>query len=132
MAFITKCVSAKCTSRFMNMFQSKKNGSASNSCHLFMYSQKRSPIDCVIKLPDNRIFKALLWIKKSFKSIDFGLAEHALVPPPTHPCTGWVDFDWSGSYEITIYIFTVVIIYSYLSDSTKTQHLATHLDIHNF
>ena len=28
--------------------------------HLFMYSRKRSLRDCVIKLRDNRIFKALL------------------------------------------------------------------------
>ena len=33
----------------------------------------------VIKLHDNRIFKALLWIKKSFKSIDSYLGKHALV-----------------------------------------------------
>ena len=79
-----------------------------------MYSGKRSPRDCVIKLSDNRIFKELLWIKKSFKSIDFDLAKHALVFPPTHACTGWVNFDSSGSYEITIDVFTVYIMYSYL------------------
>ena len=45
-----------------------------NNCHLFMYSQKRTPWDCVIKLHDNPIYKALLWIKKSFKSIKFDLA----------------------------------------------------------
>ena len=44
----------------------------------FMYSQKLPSQDCVIKLRDNRIFKALLWIKKSFKSIDFDLGKHAL------------------------------------------------------
>ena len=44
-----------------------------------MYSWKRSPRDCVTKLRDNGIFKALLRIKKSFKSIDFDLAKHALV-----------------------------------------------------
>ena len=44
-----------------------------------MYSRKRSPRDCAIKLRDNRIFKALLRIKKLFKFIDFGLAKHALV-----------------------------------------------------
>ena len=38
-----------------------------------MYSLKRSTWDCVIKLRNNRIFKALLWIKKSFKFIDFDL-----------------------------------------------------------
>ena len=103
-----------------------------NNCHLFMYSRKRSPWDCVIKLRDNRIFKALLWIKKSFKSIDFDLAKHALVSPPSHPCIGWVNFDLSGSYEITVDVFTVVIMYSYLFHSTKIQHPATHLDIHNF
>ena len=99
-----------------------------------MYSWKRSPRDCIIKLRDNRIFKALLWIKKPFKSIDFDLAKHALVSPPprTRPCTGWVNFDQLGSYEITIYVFTVVIMYSYLFDTTKTQHPATHLDIHDF
>ena len=54
-----------------------------------MYSWKRSPRDCVINLRDNQIFKVLLWIKKSFRSIDFDLAKHALVSPGT----GWVDFD---------------------------------------
>ena len=44
-----------------------------------MYSRKRSPRGCVIKLRDNRIFKALLRITKSFKFIDFDLAKHALV-----------------------------------------------------
>ena len=44
-----------------------------------MYSRKRSPQECVIKLRDNRIIKALLWIKNSFKSIDFDLAKHGLV-----------------------------------------------------
>ena len=53
-----------------------------NNCHLFMYSQKRSLWDCVIKLPDNRIFKALLWIKNSFKFINFDLAKHTLVSLP--------------------------------------------------
>ena len=43
-----------------------------------MYSWKRFLQDCVIKLSDNRIFKALLWIKKSFKSIDFEQAKFAL------------------------------------------------------
>ena len=38
--------------------------------HLFIYSRKRSLRDYVIKLYDSRIFKALLWIKKSFKCID--------------------------------------------------------------
>ena len=42
-----------------------------------MYSQRRSSWDCIIKLRDNRIFKALPWIKKSFKFIDFDLAKHA-------------------------------------------------------
>ena len=50
-----------------------------NNCHLFMCSVKRSMQDCVIKLRDNRLFKALLRIKKSFKSIDFDLAKHVLV-----------------------------------------------------
>ena len=39
-----------------------------------MYSQKRATWDCVIKLHDNPIYKALLRIKKSFKSIKFDLA----------------------------------------------------------
>ena len=56
-----------------------------NNCHLFMCSVKRSMQDCVIKLRDNRLFKALLRIKKSFKSIDFDLAKHALVSLLTHP-----------------------------------------------
>ena len=49
-----------------------------------MHSQKRSPWDCVIKLRGNWIFKALLWIKKSFKSGDFDLAEQALVSNVNH------------------------------------------------
>ena len=59
----------------------------------FMYSWKRSPQYCVIKLRDNRMFQAFLWIKKSFKSIDIDLAKHALVSPLTHRCTGYVNFD---------------------------------------
>ena len=60
-----------------------------------MYSRKWSPRDCVIKLRDKQIFKALLGIKKSFKckSINYGLAKNALVSPPAHPCTGGVNFD---------------------------------------
>ena len=69
------------------------------------------------------MFQELLWIKKSLKSIDFDLAKHALVSSPTHRCTGSVNFDWSGSYEINIYVVTVVIMYSYLFDSTKTSIL---------
>ena len=49
------------------------------NCHVFMYSWKRSPRDCVLKLRGNQIFKALLWIKKSFKSFDFDLAKYTLV-----------------------------------------------------
>ena len=99
-----------------------------DNCHLFMYLQKRSSWNCVIKLRDNWMFKALLWIKKSFESINFELAKHALVSPLTHRCIGWINFDWSGSCEITI---DVVIMYSYWFDSTKTQHSAT-LDVYNF
>ena len=36
-----------------------------------------------------------------------------------------------NSDEITIDVFTVVIMYWYLLDSTKIQHPATHLKIHN-
>ena len=50
-----------------------------------MFSRQRLSRDCVIKLRNNRIFKALLWIKKLFKSIEFDLAKKALVSPPTHP-----------------------------------------------
>ena len=54
-------------------------------CHLFMYSQKNDPRETAdLVLSDNRIFKTLLWIKKSFKSIDFDLAKHVLVSTPTH------------------------------------------------
>ena len=53
-----------------------------------MYSRKRSPRDCVIKLGDNRLFKALQLIKKSFKSIDFDLAKESSVSPSTQLCTG--------------------------------------------
>ena len=77
-----------------------------------MCSWKRFPWDYIIKLRD-----------KSFESIDFDLAKYALVSPPTHSWTGWVNFGWSGSYEITINVFTVVIMYSYLFDSTKHNTL---------
>ena len=49
---------------------------------IFIYlciHKKWSSWDCVIKLHDNRIFKALLPAKKSFKSINLGLAKHVLV-----------------------------------------------------
>ena len=55
-----------------------------NNCHLLMYSQKRSLQDYVTKLCNNQIFKTLLWIKKSFKSIYFDLAKHALVSNVNH------------------------------------------------
>ena len=42
------------------------------------------PWDCINKLRDNRMFKALLQIKKSFKFIDFVLAKHVFITP-THP-----------------------------------------------
>ena len=45
---------------------------------VFIYLFKRSPRDRVIKL-HSRLIKALLGIKKSFKSIDFDLAKHGLV-----------------------------------------------------
>ena len=36
---------------------------------IYLYIQeKRTQLDCVTKLRDNRIFKALLRIKKTFKS----------------------------------------------------------------
>ena len=44
-----------------------------------MYSRKRSSGDCVYKLCDIRVIKALMRMKKSFKSIDFDLAKHVLV-----------------------------------------------------
>ena len=55
-----------------------------------MYSRKRSLRDYIIELRDNRIFNALLWIKKLFKSINCDLAKHTLVSPPTQPSKGWV------------------------------------------
>ena len=61
-----------------------------------MYSLKRSPRECVIKLRYNGIFKTLLCIKKSFKSIDFDLAKHVLVSPLTHPCTCGVNLIEGG------------------------------------
>ena len=48
-------------------------------CHLFMYSRKRSPWDWLIESRDNWIFKTLLQINKSTKSIGFGQAKHPLV-----------------------------------------------------
>ena len=94
-----------------------------------MFSRQRSSRSCVIKLRNNRIFKALLWIKKLFKSIKFDLAKKALVSPPTHPP---INFDWLGSYEITIDVFPIVVMYLHLFDSTKTQYSTTHLDIQKF
>ena len=52
-----------------------------------MYSRKRSLRDCVIKLRDNQILKALLLINNSFKSIDFDLAKHSLVSNVNHYCS---------------------------------------------
>ena len=49
-----------------------------NNCHLFMYLDRMVQLDCVIKLHDNRIFKTLLRIKKSFMSIDLDLPKHPL------------------------------------------------------
>ena len=60
------------------------------------------PWDYVTKSRDTWVFKALLRIKKSFKSIDFDLGKHLLVSSPIHPTTSWVDFDWSRNYEITV------------------------------
>ena len=40
---------------------------------------KTVPVECVIKLRNNWICKAVLQIKKSFKSIDFNLAKHASI-----------------------------------------------------
>ena len=90
---------------------------------------KCSPWDYVTKLRDNQIFKALLRIKKSFRSIGFDLAKHLLVSPPSHPCTGWVNFDWSGNHEIIVYLFIYsyyVFVFVWLSKDT------THWNIHNF
>ena len=68
-----------------------------SKCHLFMYSQKNDLCETAdLELSDNRIFKALLWIKESFKSIDFDLAKHVLVSTSTPFWTWWVNFDWSG------------------------------------
>ena len=49
--------------------------SVSNKTHTsFIYVfTKTHQRDCVIKLRDNQIFKALLWIRKLFKTIDFEL-----------------------------------------------------------
>ena len=49
-----------------------------NNCHLFMYLDRMVQWDCVIKLHDNRIFKTLLRIKKSFMLIDLDLPKHPL------------------------------------------------------
>ena len=43
-----------------------------------MYLDRMVQLDCVIKLHDNRIFKTLLRIKKSFMSIDLDLPKHPL------------------------------------------------------
>ena len=77
--------------------------------HLFMYSRKQSTRDCATKLCDNWMFKALQRIKKSFNSIEYDLPKPILVSLPTHICTAWVNFDWSRNYEITIYLFTVIM-----------------------
>ena len=71
---------------------------------VLLCSRKMSPWGRVTKLRGNRIFKVLLLIKKSFKFIDFDLAKHVLVSS-THPLLHrWVNFDWSGNYEIIIYL----------------------------
>ena len=60
----------------------------------------------VTKLCDNRIFNALLRIKKTFKSINFDLVKHVLVSPLTQPWNKWVNFDWSRNYTIiNIYLY---------------------------
>ena len=89
------------------------------------------PYDCVTKLRDNWMFRALLRTMESFKSIDFDLAKQILISPPTHLCTDWVSFIRSWNYEIgvvhmCIYVF-ILFMYSYLFNSTKTQQSATHL-----
>ena len=96
-----------------------------------MFSRKMVLVECIIKSRDKQIFQALLRIEKSFISIDFGLAKHVLVSPPTHSCTSWDNFDWSENYEITIYYVFIATMYSYWFDSAKTQHPAAHLNIHN-
>ena len=49
---------------------------------IYLYThENKSPWDCVTK--SHWILMALLIIKKSFKSIDFDLAKHVLVFPPS-------------------------------------------------
>ena len=64
-----------------------------------MYSWKIVPMKLY-----NRIFKAFLQIKESLNSINFDLPKQLLVSTTTHPCTGWINFDWSWNYEKIIYL----------------------------
>ena len=50
---------------------------------------KTVPARLQIKLRDNQTFKALLWIKKSFKSIEFDLVKQDLLSP-THSPLHWL------------------------------------------
>ena len=50
-----------------------------------------------MKLRGNWIFKALLWIKKLFKSINFDPAKHALFSNVNHR---WNEFVWKISVGI--------------------------------
>ena len=65
--------------------------------------------------------------------IDFDLEKHALVSPPIHPLTPALIDLILINHGVMKYLFTFYSnMYSYLFDSTKTQHPATHLDIHDF
>ena len=101
---------------------------------IYLYThENKSPWDCVTK--SHWILMALLIIKKSFKSIDFDLAKHVLVfpsslspPPPPSPLSpplAMVEL-------ILIDQGIATIMYSYLFDSTKIKHSATHLNIQKF
>ena len=94
---------------------------------------KWSSWDFLIKLREIQIFKTFLRVTDSFKSINFALAKHILVFRPSHPWTGWVNFDWSRELWNNYYLFMYSQLFtcSYLFGSTKTQQFATHLNVHN-
>ena len=67
--------------------------------------------DCIFKLRDNRIFRVLLRIKKSFQSIDFYQAKHVLVFNLNHHWNLFVKFQilksrwvyWEANLAATSY-----------------------------
>ena len=67
-------------------------------------------------------FKALLRIKKLFKFINFNQEITYQSPHPSILLlTGWVNFDWSGNYELIIYVIILsyyVFVFAWLYKKT--------------